>query len=74
MGKIVGIRIKNGYGLWFIILINELIKNTGTETNQLQTIIRFYRLQPMKIEALMHADDIVLIAYSENKMQKLIYG
>lgn len=58
--------------LLFIIIMNKLIRKTRERTKQLQTIIGYQRLEPMKLEALMYADDIVLIADSKKKIQRLI--
>lgn len=56
--------------LLFIITMDKLIKNTKTRT--MGTIIGYRNLIPTKIDSLLYADDIVLIAKSRKHIQAQI--
>lgn len=58
--------------LLFILVMNKLLRNTRERTKRIQTVIGYQNLEPVKIDTLMYADDIVLIADSKRKMQRLI--
>lgn len=53
--------------LLFIIMMDRILKNTRGKTGE--TTIGYRNLTPTKLNSLMYADDIVLIADSKRKMQ-----
>lgn len=58
--------------LLFIIVMDRLLKNIRAKYPTLKTTIGYRRLIPIQVDALMYADDIVLIADNKQKMQKLL--
>lgn len=58
--------------LLFVIVMDKLVKNIKRRTNHLKTIVGYTHLTPVKIEGLLYADDVVLIADNLRKMQRLI--
>lgn len=56
----------------FELLNNKIIKNTRLKTTKRQTIIRYNKLELIKVDNLPYADDTVLIADTHKKMEDLI--
>src|SRR3978361_458399 len=58
--------------LLFITVMDKIVKSIKIKTNGLDTIVGYRRPEPVKLNNLMYADDIVLIADKEKKMQRLV--
>lgn len=52
--------------------MDKVIKGIKEKGEQLTTTIGFRNLIPIKISSLLYADDIVLVAKTKNKMQRLV--
>lgn len=58
--------------LLFITVMDKILLNTRTKTQHLQSQIGHYQLRPIKVDNLMYADDIILIADTHKKMKGLV--
>lgn len=58
--------------LLFIVVMDKIIKNLKEKMGETITIIRYKNLEPAQINSLTYADDIVIIADTQKKIQRLV--
>lgn len=56
----------------FILIMDKIMKNTKKRTKHLQVTIGYTNMLPVKMEGLLYADDIILVADTQKKMQSLL--
>lgn len=58
--------------LLFILIMDKIVKNIKRQGEHLNTVIGYRNMEPVKMSSLLYADDVVLIANSKSKTQKLM--
>ena len=58
--------------LLFNLIMDQITKDSNNELRQKKTNIGYYHLQPIYVQALTYADDVVLIGDTEEKLQQIV--
>lgn len=58
--------------LLFVVLMDKIVRRTKDKGNHLNMVVGYRDLIPIKMMSLLYADDVVLMANSRDKMQKLV--
>ena len=58
--------------LIFNLIMDQITKESNNKLRHIKTKIGYYNLQPIYIQSLTYADDIVLVADTEQKLQEIV--